>query len=58
VRFLRKLLGETDALDEAVRGAGGDVHAGEVDAPDAPTLPDEPADLPEDQREEEEPTSR
>jgi len=54
VRFLRKLLGETDALDEATREAGGEIKAGEVEAPDAPTMPDEPAQLPQD---DERPTS-
>ena len=54
MRFLRKLLGETDALDEATREAGGEIKAGEVEAPDAPTMPDEPAELPQD---DERPTS-
>jgi hypothetical protein len=47
VRLLRKLLGETDALEEATRRAGGDIHAGEVEAPEAPTVEEEPADLPQ-----------
>ena len=46
MRLLRKLLGETDALEDAARRAGGDVHGGEVEAPEAPTSADEPADLP------------
>jgi hypothetical protein len=58
VRLLRKLLGETDALDEAARGAGGDVREGQVEAPEAPTMPEEPAELPQDEGEEELPSSR
>jgi hypothetical protein len=52
VKFLRKLLGETDALEEATREAGGDIQGGQVEAPDTPTLPEEPPELPEDDREE------
>jgi hypothetical protein len=50
MRFLRKLLGETDAVDEAAREAGSNVHEGQIEAPEAPTMADEPADLPEPQR--------
>jgi hypothetical protein len=46
VRFLRKLLGETDALDDATRRAGGELEGGAVEAPDAPTVAEEPGDLP------------
>ncbi len=52
MRFLRKLLGETDALEEATREAGGDIHGGQVDAPEAPTMPEQPAELPQDDQEE------
>jgi hypothetical protein len=47
MRFLRKLLGETDALEEATREAGGDIRGGQVEAPEAPTLPEEAPELPE-----------
>jgi hypothetical protein len=48
VRFLRKLLGETDALEEAKREAGPDLEGGQVEAPEAPTMPEEPdEELPE-----------
>ena len=47
MRFLRKLLGETDALEEATREAGGDIRGGQVEAPEAPTLPEEPPPPPE-----------
>ena len=52
MRFLRKLLGETDALEEATREAGGDIRGGQVDAPEAPTMPEEPAPPPQDEPEE------
>jgi hypothetical protein len=52
VRFLRKLLGETDALEEATREAGGEIRGGEIEAPQAPTMPEEPASLPQDEQEE------
>jgi hypothetical protein len=55
VRLLRKLLGETDALDDAMRRGGTDVHDGEVEAPEAPMLEEEPAELPHDADEEAEP---
>jgi hypothetical protein len=49
MRFLRKLLGETDALEEAKREAGDDLEGGQVQAPEAETMPAEPdeAELPE-----------
>jgi len=50
MRFLRKLLGETDAVDEAEREAGTNVHVGQIEAPEARTMAEEPADLPEPQR--------
>jgi hypothetical protein len=50
MRFLRKLLGETDALEEATREAGGDIRGGQVEAPEAPTLPEEPPEPPEGER--------
>jgi len=47
MRFLRKLLGETDAIEEAKREAGDDLEGG-VQAPEAPTMPEEPdEELPE-----------
>jgi hypothetical protein len=47
VRFLRKLFGETDALDEARREARDQQEAG-VEAPEADTMPEEPdEELPE-----------
>jgi hypothetical protein len=50
MRFLRKLLGETDALEEATRQAGSDLQGGQVDAPEAATMPDEaPAPPPDEQ---------
>jgi hypothetical protein len=52
VRFLRKLLGETDALEEAKREAGEDLEGGQVEAPDAETLPEEPGQLPQDGQDE------
>jgi hypothetical protein len=54
MRFLRKLLGETDALEEATREAGGDIREGEgqVEAPEAPTMPEEPPELPQDDQKE------
>jgi hypothetical protein len=51
VRFLRKLLGETDAPEEAKREAGPDLEGGPVEAPEAPTMPEEPPELPRDERE-------
>ena len=50
MRFLRKLLGETDALEEATREAGGEIRGGEVEAPEAPTLPEEPPEFPDDEQ--------
>jgi hypothetical protein len=48
MRFLRKLLGETDALEEAKREAGEDLEGGQMQAPEAETMPEEPdEDLPE-----------
>ena len=58
MRLLRKLLGETDALEEATRRAGGDIHGGEVEAPEAPTVDAEPEDLPQGGTEAEEPPSQ
>jgi hypothetical protein len=46
VGFLRRLLGEKDALDDAARRAGAEVHEGEVDVGEAPAEVEEPADLP------------
>jgi hypothetical protein len=46
VRFLKKLLGETDALEEAKREAGNDLEGGQVEAPEAETMPEEPAEMP------------
>jgi hypothetical protein len=47
MRFLRKLFGETDAIEEARRGAGEDLEPG-VQAPEAETMPEEPdEELPE-----------
>ena len=54
MRFLRKLLGETDAIEEARREAGEDLEGGggEVDAPEAETMPEEAPELPADEQEE------
>jgi hypothetical protein len=52
VRFLRKLLGETDAVEEARRDAGEDLEGGQVDAPEPETMPEEPPELPREEREE------
>jgi hypothetical protein len=52
VRFLRKLLGETDAIEEARREAGEDLEGGELDAPEAETMPEEAPELPGDEQEE------
>ena len=52
MRFLRKLLGETDAIEEARREAGEDLEGGEVDAPEAETMPEEAPELPVDEQEE------
>jgi hypothetical protein len=52
VRFLRKLLGETDALEEAKREAGPDLEGGAVEAPEAPTMPEEPPELPREEQDE------
>jgi len=52
VRFLRKLLGETNAIEEARREAGEDLEGGEVDAPEAETMPEEAPELPADEQEE------
>ena len=51
MRFLRKLLGETDALEEAKREAGEDLEGGQVQAPEAATMPDEAEQLPQDEEE-------
>ena len=51
MRFLRKLLGETDAIEEARREAGENLE-GEVDAPEAETMPEEAPELPADEQEE------
>jgi hypothetical protein len=42
MRFLRKLLGETNAVEEAKREAGDDLEGGQVQAPEAETMPEEP----------------
>ena len=48
MRFLRKLLGETDAIEEAKREAGDDLEGGQVQAPEPATMPEEPeAELPD-----------
>jgi hypothetical protein len=49
MRFLRKLLGETDAIEEAKREAGDDLEGGQVQAPEPETMPEQPdeAELPE-----------
>jgi hypothetical protein len=48
MRLLRKLFGETDALEEAKREAGDDLQGGQAQAPEAPTMPEEPdEELPE-----------
>lgn len=48
MRFLRKLFGETDAIEEAKREAGDDLEGGQVQAPEAATMPEEPdEELPE-----------
>ena len=48
MRFLKKLFGETDALEEAKRAAGDDLEGGQVQAPEAETMPAEPdEELPE-----------
>jgi hypothetical protein len=49
VRFLKKLLGETDALEEAKREAG-DLEGGQVEAPEAATMPEEAAEMPLDEQ--------
>jgi hypothetical protein len=51
VRLLRKLLGETDALEEAKREAGPDLQGGQVEAPEAETMPDEAGQVPQDDEE-------
>ena len=51
MRFLRKLFGETDAIEEARRKAGEDLEGGEV-APEAETMPEEAPELPGDEQEE------
>jgi hypothetical protein len=56
MRFLRKLLGETDAIEEATREAGADLRGGQVEAPEPATLPEEPPEPPE--GEQAEPSSR
>ena len=52
MRFLRKLFGETDAIDEARREAGDDLEGGQVDAPEPETMPEEPPELPRDEQDE------
>ena len=48
MRLLRKLLGETDAVEEAKRVAGDDLQGAQVQAPEAATMPEEPdEELPE-----------
>jgi hypothetical protein len=48
VRFLKRLLGETDAIDEAKRKGGDDLESGQVQAPEPETMPAEPEqELPE-----------
>ena len=48
MRFLRKLFGETDAVEEAKREAGEDLQGGQVQAPEAETMPEGPdEELPE-----------
>jgi hypothetical protein len=48
VRFLKKLLGETDAIEEAKREAGDELQGGQVQAPEPDTMPAEPEqELPE-----------
>ena len=48
MRLLRKLFGETDAIEEAKREAGDDLQGGQAQAPEAPTMPEEPdEELPE-----------
>jgi len=48
MRFLRKLFGETDAVEEARREAGDDLQGGQVEATEAETMPEEPdEELPE-----------
>ena len=42
MRFLKKLLGETDALEEAKREAGDDLEGGQAQAPEPETMPAEP----------------
>ena len=42
MRFLKKLFGQTDALEEAKREAGPDLQGGQVEAPEAATMPEEP----------------
>lgn len=52
MRFLKKLLGETDAVEEAKREAGSDLQGGQVQAPEAATMPEEPDELPRGEPEE------
>ena len=47
MRFLKKLLGQTDALEEAKREAGPDLQGGQVEAPEAATMPKEPDETPQ-----------
>jgi hypothetical protein len=44
MRFLKKLFGETNAIEEAKREAGDDLEGGQVQAPEAGTMPEEPDD--------------
>jgi hypothetical protein len=48
MRFLKKLLGQTDAVEEARRDAGDDLQGGQAEAPEAATMPEAPdEDVPE-----------
>jgi hypothetical protein len=47
MRFLRKLLGETDAIEEAKREAGDDLEGGQVQAPESATMPEDPDEAPD-----------
>ena len=48
MRFLKKLLGETDAIEEAKREAGDELESGQTQAPEPETMPEEPEqELPE-----------
>ena len=49
MRFLKKLLGQTDALEEAKREAGPDLQGGQIEAPEAATMPEEPDEAPQEE---------